>query len=76
MEPDELGIAVFRMAVACALGGAVGWQREAHDRPAGFRTHILVCVGACLVMLVSLGTSSPAVTGRPAADRGVSPLRW
>jgi len=68
--PDELGMAIFRMAAACALGGAIGWQREAHDRPAGFRTHILVCVGACLVMLVSLGASSPAVTGGSAADPG------
>lgn len=70
MGPDDLGSAIVRMAVACVLGGVVGWQRESHDRPAGFRTHILVCMGACLVMLVSIGASSPTITGQAASDPG------
>ena len=36
------------------LGGAVGIERGSGDRPAGFRTHILVCVGSALIMLVSM----------------------
>ncbi len=52
---DDLLQATLRLVLAWLLGGIVGWQREAHDRPAGFRTHILVCLGSCLVMLVSLG---------------------
>jgi putative Mg2+ transporter-C (MgtC) family protein len=44
----------LRLAVACVLGGAVGWEREKHDRPAGFRTHVLVCVGSATYMMVSV----------------------
>lgn len=36
------------------LGGIVGIERGSGDRPAGFRTHILVCAGAALFMLVSM----------------------
>ena len=35
------------------LGGAIGWERERHARPAGLRTHILVCVGAALITEIS-----------------------
>ena len=44
---------VLRFVLAVLLGGIVGFERERHNRPAGFRTHILVCVGSALVMLVS-----------------------
>lgn len=42
-----------RLVLACVLGGAIGYEREHTNRPAGFRTHILVCVGAALVMVTS-----------------------
>jgi putative Mg2+ transporter-C (MgtC) family protein len=42
-----------KLVLAAALGGAIGWQRESLDRPAGLRTHILVCVGSAIYMLVS-----------------------
>ena len=45
----ELYEAALRLILAVTLGGIVGWQREAADKPAGFRTHILVCVGAALL---------------------------
>ena len=45
---------VLRLIVAAALGGIVGMERGSGDRPAGFRTHILVCVGSALFMLVSI----------------------
>lgn len=38
----------FRIALAAVLGALVGLDRELTDRPAGFRTHILVSVGAAL----------------------------
>jgi putative Mg2+ transporter-C (MgtC) family protein len=44
---------VVRLVLACILGGTIGYEREQTNRPAGFRTHILVCVGAALVMLTS-----------------------
>ncbi|NMD42502.1 MAG: MgtC/SapB family protein [Firmicutes bacterium] len=43
----------LRLGLAVLLGGAVGFERESQNLPAGFRTHILVCVGAALIMLVS-----------------------
>ena len=44
---------VLRLALAAVLGGAVGAERELRDRGAGFRTHLLVSVGAALFTLVS-----------------------
>ncbi|BDI31739.1 hypothetical protein CCAX7_37900 [Capsulimonas corticalis] len=45
----ELAALLF---LAALLGGLVGWERERHERPAGLRTHILVCVGAALIAIV------------------------
>ena len=42
-----------RLLLAAGLGGAIGFERELRDREAGFRTHILVCVGAALFTIVS-----------------------
>jgi putative Mg2+ transporter-C (MgtC) family protein len=43
----------LRLGLAVLCGGLVGMEREAHNQPAGFRTHILVCVGSALLMMVS-----------------------
>ena len=45
--------ALIRMLVAAALGGAVGLERELRDHEAGFRTHLIVSLGACVFTLVS-----------------------
>jgi putative Mg2+ transporter-C (MgtC) family protein len=46
---------VFRLFLAAALGGVIGFEREKHNkRMAGFRTHILVSIGSTLIMLVSI----------------------
>lgn len=47
----ELGI---RIVIAVVLGGLVGLERELGDHAAGFRTHILVCLGSALVVLLSI----------------------
>lgn len=44
---------LVRIFLASFLGGIIGYQRESMNRPAGFRTHILVCVGSALVMCTS-----------------------
>ncbi len=44
---------LLRLVLAGVLGGVIGYEREHTNRPAGFRTHILVCVGAALVMVTS-----------------------
>ena len=52
MEISYLDI-ILRLLLSVILGGGVGFERERHNRPAGFRTHVLVCLGSTLVMLVS-----------------------
>jgi putative Mg2+ transporter-C (MgtC) family protein len=61
-----------RLAVAAALGGVIGFERELRDREAGFRTHILVCLGAALFTIVSaygfedfLRTGDPVIRADP-----------
>lgn len=44
---------LLRLGAAAALGGAIGIERELRDREAGFRTHLLVSLGAALFTLVS-----------------------
>ena len=48
-SPAEVAI---RLSAALAVGGAVGWERERHDKPAGLRTHILVSLGSATFMLL------------------------
>jgi len=45
---------VLRIFLAIILGGFIGFEREMNNRPAGFVTHTLVCVGACVVSLIQL----------------------
>lgn len=45
---------IVRLCLAALLGGIVGMERGSGDRPAGLRTHILVCTGSALFMLISL----------------------
>ncbi|NLO81831.1 MAG: MgtC/SapB family protein [Clostridiales bacterium] len=43
----------LKLILAMVLGGLVGLEREITNRPAGFRTHTLVCMGSALVMITS-----------------------
>ena len=45
---------IFKLTLACILGGLIGLERESLNRPAGLRTYTLVCVGSTLAMIVSL----------------------
>ena len=45
--------AVLRMVIAMICGGIIGIEREYKRRPAGFRTHILICLGASMTTLTS-----------------------
>ncbi len=44
---------ILRIVLSCVLGGLIGLERESLNKSAGFRTHILVCVGSALIMIVS-----------------------
>ena len=43
-----------RLLLITLIAGAIGYERERHGRAAGFRTHILVGIGSCLVMLTGI----------------------
>lgn len=43
----------FRVILAMLMGGILGFERERKNRPAGFRTYMLVCLGAALVMITN-----------------------
>ena len=44
----------IRLLLASFLGGFIGYEREAHHKAAGLRTHILVSIGSCLIMILSI----------------------
>jgi putative Mg2+ transporter-C (MgtC) family protein len=63
-----------RVAMAALLGGVIGFEREWRNRPAGLRTHILVCVAAAMVGILTLEImNAPALGGREGAS--LDPLR-
>ncbi|ENK1244023.1 MgtC/SapB family protein [Clostridium botulinum] len=45
---------IFRIFLSIVIGGAIGVERERKNRPAGFRTHILVCIGSCMAVMIQL----------------------
>lgn len=45
---------IIRLILAVIIGGAVGYEREYKNMPAGFRTHILVCIGAAVVSMIQI----------------------
>ncbi len=51
METIEV---VLKLILAIALGGIIGLEREASQKPAGFRTNILVCVGSTMMMTLAV----------------------
>ncbi len=48
-----IGSVMLRLTLAMLFGGMIGLERGRKGRPAGFRTYMLVCLGASLTMLLS-----------------------
>jgi len=63
MTPTTLSDAFLRLALAAGLGGAIGLQREFHQKPAGLRTNMLIALGSALFAILSVelgaGAGSP-----------------
>ncbi|WP_101847091.1 MgtC/SapB family protein [Halobacillus sp. Marseille-P3879] len=51
---ENLDVFLIRLSIALLLSGLIGFERELKNHSAGFRTHILVGIGSCLMMLLSL----------------------
>jgi putative Mg2+ transporter-C (MgtC) family protein len=47
-------ITLSKLLLAAVLGAIIGFEREIHGRPAGFRTHLLVSLGSCLFVITSI----------------------
>jgi len=47
---------IIRLGVACAIGMVVGLERERRSRPAGIRTHVILCAGAAIIALIQMET--------------------
>lgn len=45
---------LLRFALSVFVGGLIGYEREYQSRPAGFITHILVCVGASIIAMIQI----------------------
>ncbi len=55
-EPLSIGQMLLRLLTAVVMGTIIGIDREIKNRPAGMRTHVLVCLGAALIALVEQAT--------------------
>ena len=56
---------VLRIFAAILIGGLIGLERGLKNRPAGLRTYMVVCLGACLVMLTNQYVCQVYGTGDP-----------
>ena len=69
MDIDRLVGVVLKLVLAILCGGLLGFERGRKKRPAGFRTYMLVCIGAALVMMTNqyiceiYGTGDPSRLG-------------
>ena len=77
---EELARALIRLTAAAALGAIVGLQRQKAGKPAGLRTHMLVCLGTTVFVLASTGSgmSMDSVSRRHLDDgrRWCGGRRW
>jgi putative Mg2+ transporter-C (MgtC) family protein len=51
---------LLRMLAACIAGAIIGFERELHDKPAGLRTNVLICLGAAVFTLLSYHVAGAA----------------
>jgi putative Mg2+ transporter-C (MgtC) family protein len=72
IAPLETWDLAARLLLAAAAGAVLGWEREAHDKPAGLRTHMMVALGAAVFMLISLEFMAATAAGSAAPP---DPLR-
>jgi len=73
LSSDESFSLVLRLIAAVLVGAVIGWNRQIAGKPAGLRTHMLVSLGAAMIVLIPLQTSvshSPDAVSR--AIQGVA----
>ena len=50
--PLQFQTILFRLLLSTILSGIIGFERSRHGRPAGLRTHIIVCLGSTMTALI------------------------
>ena len=68
----------LRLLAALAIGALIGMERSYHGRPAGFRTHILVCLASAVLMTaicMSTTATLPAACAPASEDASTIPAR-
>lgn len=75
ISTEEYYNITIRLFLATLLGGLVGIEREQNNHPAGFRTHILVCVGSTLIMLISMYGFKEFISSYPEINTISDPAR-
>jgi putative Mg2+ transporter-C (MgtC) family protein len=63
----NIGEILLKLVLAIVLGGIIGIERETSHKPAGFRTHILICITSAMMMLLATGLTGTAEAVRMAA---------
>ena len=58
---SEISCEAIKLLLAAVVGGIIGFERETHGQAAGLRTNVLVCTGACLLMMLSLAHGSISI---------------
>jgi len=66
---------VWPVAAAMVAGGLIGVERTYHGHPAGFRTHILVCLTSCVLMLAAMHQATWAFLALPGQTVVIDPTR-
>ena len=61
------------MVVALLVGGMIGFEREIHGRPAGLRTHMLVCLASALMIQASHIVPRDVATGNDLVNLVLDP---
>ncbi len=59
---------VFRLGLAALIGSIVGYERQRHSQPAGFRTHTIVALGSALAMCLSIDLATEFTPNAPNGD--------
>ena len=67
MELREITLlaVVARVVLSIFIGGLIGFERELKNRPAGLRTYMVVCLGACMIMMTNQYVCQNFHTGDP-----------
>lgn len=68
-------VIALRLTLATLLGGLLGWEREARDKPAGLRTHMLVSIGSATFTLLGFETGAELTERAGDGHEGVDPTR-